>query len=75
MLVTVVSGVQTGFTDGVIIRPVYAGFKIIDIVAFRVDYVVVESDATEAKLGNLAGSFDGDNLTGIKSWGKFLESY
>ena len=71
----VVSGVQTGFTDGVIIRPVYAGFKIIDIVEFRVDYVVVESVATEAKLGNLPGSFDDDNLTGIKSWGKFLESY
>ena len=71
----VMSGVQAGFTERVIIRPVYAGFKIIDSVEFRVDYVVVESVATKANLGNLPGSFDDDNLTGIKSWRAFLKPY
>ncbi len=71
----VMSGGQAGFTERVIIRPVHAGFKIIDSVEFRVVYVVVESVATKAKLGNLPGSFDDGNLAGIKSWGAFLEPY
>jgi hypothetical protein len=71
----VMSGVQAGFTGGSIIGPVDPGFKIIDSVEFRVDYIVVESVATKAKLGNLPESFDDDNLAGFKSWGAFLESY
>ncbi len=69
------SSLQAGFTGVSIIGPVDAGFKIIDSVEFRVEYVVVESVATKAKLGNLPGSFDDDNLAGIKSWGAFLEPY
>ncbi len=71
----VMSGLQAGFTDGVIIEPVNIGFNVIDSVEFRVEYIVVESVATKAKLGNLPGSFDDDNLAGIKSWGAFLEPY
>ena len=71
----VMSGVQAWFTGGSIIGPVDRGFKIIDSVEFRVEYIVVESVATKAKLGNLPGSFDDDNLAGIKSWGAFLEPY
>jgi hypothetical protein len=69
------SGVQAWFTGGSINGPVDRGFKIIDSVEFRVEYIVVEPVATKAKLGNLPGSFDDDNLAGIKSWGAFLESY
>ncbi len=69
------SGLQAGFTGESIIGPVDAGFKIIDFVEFRVEYLVVESVATKAKLGNLPGSFDDDNLAGFKSWGAFLEPY
>jgi len=69
------SGLQAGFTGGSIIGPVDAGFKIIDSVEFRVEYLVVESDATEAKMRNLSASFHDDNLAGIKSWGAFLEPY
>jgi hypothetical protein len=71
----IMSGAQAGFTGGSIIGPVDRGFKIIDSVEFRVEYIVVESVATKAKLGNLPGSFDDDNLAGIKSWGAFLEPY
>jgi hypothetical protein len=69
------SGLQAGFTDGVIIEPVNIGFNVIDSVEFRVEYMVVESVATKSKLGNLPGSFDDDNIVGIKSWGAFLEPY
>ncbi len=71
----VMSGLQAGFTDGVIIEPINTGFNVIDSVEFRVEYIVVESVATKAKLGNLLGSFDDDNLAGIKSWGAFLDPY
>ncbi len=71
----VMSGVQAWFTGGSIIGPVDRGFKIIDSVEFRVEYIVVESVATKAKLGNLPGSFDDGNLAGIKSWDAFLEPY
>jgi hypothetical protein len=69
------SGVQAWFTGGSINGPVDRVFKIIDSVEFRVEYIVVESVATKAKLGNLPGSFDDGNLAGIKSWGAFLEPY
>ncbi len=69
------SGLQAGFTGGSIIGPVDAGFKIIDSVEFRVEYLVVESVATKAKMRNLSASFHDDNLAGIKSWGAFLEPY
>jgi len=69
------SGLQAGFTDGVIIEPVNIGFNVIDSVEFRVEYIVVESVATKAKLGNPSASFHDDNLAGIKSWGAFLEPY
>jgi hypothetical protein len=71
----VMSGVQAGFTGGSIIGPVDAGFKIIDSVEFRVEYVVAESVATKAKMRNLPASFHDDILAGIKSWGAFLEPY
>ena len=71
----VMPGVQAGYTDGSIIVPVDPGFKIFDSVEFRVEYIAVESVATKAKLGNLPGSFDDDNLAGINSWGAFLEPY
>ena len=69
------SGLQAGFTGRSIIGPVDAGFKIIDSVEFRVEYLVVESVATKAKMRNLSASFHDDNLAGIKSWGAFLEPY
>ncbi len=69
------SGLQAGFTGGSIIGPVDAGFKIIDSVEFRVEYLVVESVATKAKMRNLPASFHDDILAGIKSWGAFLEPY
>ncbi len=69
------SGLQAGFTDGVIIEPVNIGFNVIDSVEFRVEYLVVESVATKAKMRNLSASFHDDNLAGIKSWGAFLEPY
>ncbi len=71
----VMSGVQTGFTGGSIVGSVDPGFKLFDSIEFRVEYIVVESVATKAKLGNLPGSFDDDNLAGIKSWGAFLDTY
>ena len=71
----VMSGAQAGFTDGVTIEPVNLGFNVIDSVEFQVEYVLVESVATKAKLGNLPGSFDDDSLAGTKSWGAFLEPY
>jgi hypothetical protein len=71
----VMSGLQAGFTDGVIIEPVNTGFNVIDSVEFRVDYVSAESTATKAKLGNLSWPFDDDSLGGIRSWGAFLEPY
>jgi len=71
----VMSDLQAGFTDEVIIGPVDTVFNIVDFVEFRVDYVLVESVATKAKLGNLPGSLDDDSLPGIKSWGAFLEPY
>ncbi len=71
----VMSGLQAGFTDGVIIEPVDAGFKIIDSVEFRVEYFVVEPVTTKAKMRNLSASFHDDNLAGIKSWASFLEPY
>lgn len=71
----VMPGLQAGFTDGVIIGPFDAKFNVIDSVEFQVEYVLVESVATKAKLGNLLGSFDNDSLAGIKSWGAFLEPY
>ena len=71
----VMSGLQADFTGGVIIEPVNIGFNVIHSVEFRVDYVLAESAATKAKLGNLSWPFDGDSLGGIKSWGAFLEPY
>ncbi len=71
----VMSGLQAGFTDGVIIEPVNIGFNVIDSVEFRVDYVLAESAATKVKLGNLSWPFDDDSLGGIRSWGAFFEPY
>lgn len=64
-----------GFTDGVIIEPVNIGFNVIDSVELRVDYVLVESAATEAKLVTLSKSSNDDSPGGIRTWGAFLEAY
>ncbi len=71
----VIPGVQAGYTGGSNNGPVDPGFKIFDSEEFRVEYLVVEPVATKAKLGNLPGSSDDDNLAGITSWGAFLETY